>query len=241
MNVSGAGIAGVVSAFVRQAPVEQPSLSMLQDRVRPGEFKGITALVVGGSRGLGALTAKLLAAGGANVIVTYRRGAIEAQAVVTEIGEEQAQLLALDVLDNPATQLKGLNCKLDQMYYFATPVIARGKGAFSPKLFVEFCSYYIEGFENTVIAALAHAKVDLHAFYASTTYIEERPKGMLEYAMAKAAGELLCADLPKQQRHLRTVSRRLPRLLTDQTATVIPSKIGDSVFELLLAIRAMSV
>lgn len=37
----------------------------------PGSLAGRTALVTGGSRGVGAATSKLLAARGANVIVNY--------------------------------------------------------------------------------------------------------------------------------------------------------------------------
>ncbi len=42
--------------------------------VSANEFTGAAALVVGGSRGLGELTAKLLAAGGGRVTITYAYG-----------------------------------------------------------------------------------------------------------------------------------------------------------------------
>jgi NAD(P)-dependent dehydrogenase (short-subunit alcohol dehydrogenase family) len=40
----------------------------------PDEFAGATALIIGGSRGLGELTAKLLAKGGARILITYATG-----------------------------------------------------------------------------------------------------------------------------------------------------------------------
>ena len=40
----------------------------------PGEFANVRALVIGGSRGLGEITAKIIAAGGGDVWITYRRG-----------------------------------------------------------------------------------------------------------------------------------------------------------------------
>src|ERR1700710_1134506 len=46
---------------------------------------GKTALVTGGSRGIGAACAKLLAARGATVVVTYSKSVERADAVVTEI------------------------------------------------------------------------------------------------------------------------------------------------------------
>jgi hypothetical protein len=43
---------------------------------------------------------------------------------------------------------------------------------------------------------------------------------MAEYATAKAAGETLVEQLNVSLPNVRIISRRLPRLVTDQTATV---------------------
>ncbi|HEX8217343.1 MAG TPA: hypothetical protein VF577_07750, partial [Allosphingosinicella sp.] len=67
-------LAGTVDCFVRQPPVKQPSVRDLAGSVAPDAFAGARALVVGGSRGLGELTAKLLALGGAETVVTYLVG-----------------------------------------------------------------------------------------------------------------------------------------------------------------------
>jgi 3-oxoacyl-[acyl-carrier protein] reductase len=52
---------------------------------------GKRALVTGGSRGIGAAIARELAAGGAEVVLGYRTGADEADAVATEIGGSAVQ------------------------------------------------------------------------------------------------------------------------------------------------------
>ncbi|MGP4813934.1 hypothetical protein, partial [Psychrobacter sp. 1Y10] len=44
----------------------------------------------------------------------------------------------------------------------------------------------------------------------------------LEYVMAKTAGETLASTLARTIPNLRTVIERLPRVKTDQTATIFP-------------------
>ena len=54
-------------------------------------LEGKTALVTGGSRGIGAAVARELARAGANVVVGYRSGADEAEAIASELGGRAMQ------------------------------------------------------------------------------------------------------------------------------------------------------
>ncbi|HEX4610385.1 MAG TPA: SDR family NAD(P)-dependent oxidoreductase [Urbifossiella sp.] len=85
MHVSGAGFAGEISAFMRFPPVQPPTMERVATLVPPDQFKDRVALVVGGSRGLGAAVAKLVAAGGGEVVITYADNLAAAEAVAADI------------------------------------------------------------------------------------------------------------------------------------------------------------
>ena len=63
----------------------------MNGRTAFGSLEGKNALVTGGSRGIGAAIARELAAAGATVVVGYRSGKEEAEAVAGEIGGRAVQ------------------------------------------------------------------------------------------------------------------------------------------------------
>jgi acyl dehydratase len=241
LAVAGGGIAGEVTAFLRQPPVAQAGVEELRSLVEPGEFVSVTALVVGGSRGLGALTAKIIAAGGGRVAITYASGEDDALAIAREIGPESISVFRYDVRENAETQITALPWDVNQLYYFATPHIFRQKaGGYSAARFAEFYAFYVDGFASLCTALRARSAHGFAAFYPSSTAIEERPRDMTEYAMAKAAGEALCADMKRFAPDIHVVVKRLPRLLTDQTATVMPVEQVNPLESMLPIVREMS-
>lgn len=224
LKLAGAGFAGTVKAFLRPEPARQASMVVVRDAVEPQVFAGQRALVVGGSRGLGELAAKLLAAGGADVCLTYHRGGSDASAVVEEIVgagglASTTQLDATAALAGDWRAPQGW--QPTHLYYFATPFIFSGqRTGFSDTLFANLCKYYVAGFAS-LVGVLAPAGLR-GALYPSTVALDERPADMAEYCAAKAGGEALCGVLAGRHPGLHIDTPRLPRLATDQTASLLP-------------------
>jgi NAD(P)-dependent dehydrogenase (short-subunit alcohol dehydrogenase family) len=167
--------------------------------------------VIGGSRGIGEATSKLLAVGGAEVWLTYHRGARDAEAVVADIraSGHRAEALACDAADPAWPVLAAI--RPTHFYYFATPPIFSGSDA------PAFTQFYVTAFGALVEKLIPHGLT--HALYPSSVAVESAPAGMEDYAIAKAAGEALCRTLEKSHPGLTILAPRLPRLATDQTAT----------------------
>jgi len=242
MSVSGAGIYGSVQAFLRWPPIAQASVSDVMNVVDQTEFAGSAALIIGGSRGLGALTAKILAAGGSKVIITYATGRADAIDIVEEIRSRTASkacyAFKYDAHEEAASQLEALSSNVTHLYYFATSNIAKQKqGQFVPTLFDEFIQMYVKGFYDCCCYLSGHRSQALTAFYPSSVFVENSPPTMTEYSMAKTVGEMLCAEMNRSAGRVRVIVNRLPRLLTDQTTTVFPVERSDPLKIMLPVIR----
>ena len=109
-EIVGGGLTGTVQSIVRPEPVQQTTMESLAGVVGPSEFDGRVALIVGGSRGLGELTAKLIAAGGGHVIVTWQTGQGDAEKVAQEIRSAgyRCETLAYDARKPAVEQLADL-------------------------------------------------------------------------------------------------------------------------------------
>jgi hypothetical protein len=237
-DIQAPGFSGTVRAFLRPKPSQQPGYAAVRGHVGRNEFSGERALVVGGSRGLGELTAKILAAGGADVTLTYSRGAAEAAHIVAEItsGGGVARAVPFDVERDEVAALHADHPT--SLYYFATPFVFSGtRHEFSDDLLARFRRHYVTAFERSV-EQLATRGVR-RVFYPSTVAIDEAPPDMREYVCAKTEGERLCAALEARCPGLVIARPRLPRLATDQTATQMPVRQLPALPVMLEAIRAL--
>ncbi len=243
LAVSGGGLKGVVDAAVRKPPVLQPSLAEIASRIEPGIFTGQKVLVVGGSRGIGEYVAKAIVAGGGQVAVTYAVGLNEGLALMAEIKAfgGEGLLLPYDVRLPSDAQLEKLSFPPTHVYYFATGrIFGHPHNEYNPSLYQEFRQFYVDGFYD-LCSALRKRAERFSVFYPSSVAVgpEERPKGMAEYAKAKADGEALCADMKRLLPGVDVTVKRLPRLPTDQTATLVPVTGEESMHVLLPMILEM--
>jgi hypothetical protein len=234
LNVQAPGMTGTLRAFLRPPPQHQRGYLELSEQVRKDEFSGQSALIIGGSRGLGEVTGKLLAAGGAHVAISYCLGSEEAHNIVEQIkqGGRNAICFAFDVLDPKPLPEEGFGSEWPpaHLYYFATPMISPGlRNSFSPSLFHKFCDYYVSGFFNTFQTVQSLGNGLRGIFYPSTVFIDDLPANMAEYAAAKSAGETLCALLRQKHPSMNIYMPRLPKTTTDQTTSLLPTDKQDPI------------
>ena len=242
MAVTGGVLEGTVEGFVRPPPVDQMALSEVRARVDRASHAGEVALVIGGSRGLGELTAKILIAGGADVTISYASGRGDAERICREAREADlgCSMLRLDVTAPLDSESMGrLTAKpFSHVYFFASPHITRNvTGHWNHELFERFSTVYVQGLASVAEAMLsrsAPADQFLRFLVPSTVFLDSPEKGFAEYCAAKAAAETLCDYLGRH--HRAAFARpRLPRMRTDQTSGLADAQEPFAVLQAVLA------
>jgi acyl dehydratase len=218
LGFSAGGVTGSAQCYVRPTMVEQPRTAALKERVEPDQFAGQRALVVGGSRGLGEYTAKLIAAGGGEVLLSYRSGQQDADVVVVDMLNNGAVANSVHVDASDAGWVTALPLTdFTHIYYFASPKIEASSGKFNQELYASFRRIYVDALEE-LLDALKCAAGKVHVFVPSSTYLNSPDPEFAEYIQAKTEMEGLCAIAAEHNNNLVISVPRLPRLLTDQTA-----------------------
>lgn len=234
IEVRGPTVNGRVTAFVRPGPVEPTTGGVV---AAPNEFTGQRWLVVGGSRGLGAIAVQLLDRGGADVRFTFLHGRDDARRLADRCrgGAAAHRLDVLEPEDGLAT-LTGDGWQPTHLAYFATPPIFQGaRGAYSDALRATFDRYYVDAFLDLVARLDADRLAGI--VWPSSEAAAGEVAGLAEYADAKRAGEAACDRLASAHPRLRVSAPRLPRLPTDQTTSFVPVEFGDAATEVLAALR----
>ena len=226
MQVNNAWVDGKVETFFRAPPVRQARFEDILSLVPQDSFSNQKALVIGASRGLGEVITKVLAAGGAQLMMTYATGREDAERVRAEIGQLRTapNVSHYDVLAGDLTdELKAICASTSHIYYLASPKISKGDARqWNQPLFQRYCNFYLEGLARLLqqVQACRDMKSDLTVFLPSSVFLQEKTRGFAEYIAAKGASEAYARQFEALHSNWRFISPRLPRLHTDQTSGV---------------------
>jgi hypothetical protein len=225
MTVHGPTLQGDLLTYFRPPPVAQAGMATVKGLVGASAFSESVALIVGGSRGLGEITAKIIAAGGGLPIITYNQGGADAKKLVDEIRDHggRCEMLQLDVSNKQQAKerLGEVEHPVHTLYYFATTrIFGRRHGFFDHSLLSEFNAVYVQGFSDVVDILISKCPTKLRVFYPSTVAVDERSVELAEYGLSKSLGESLCSFYNTHCPKVEITIERLPRIATDQTSTV---------------------
>jgi hypothetical protein len=235
----GKALSAAVEAFYRPKPTRNQPIAQLGQRVSAGEFKAVRALIIGGSRGLGEMVAKLIAAGGGEVTVTYHVGQADAQALCQDISDWGGACTYTQYTAGTSANTDIDYSQFNQIYYFATPkIVGKRASAFDQAQRHSYQTAYVEAFK-TLCTEVLSTQQSCTVFYPSTVFIDGTPKGLEDYAAAKLEGEAFCKQMNAQQNTVKVLIQRLPQLATDQNQALVESQMADLVDCLLPMIRDM--
>jgi len=227
INISSVSLAGNIKTFLRPKPHQQDNCATIKSIVKPKEFAHQRALIIGGSRGLGEITSKLIAMGGGSVRFTYHLGVNDAMKIVRNVSSFGGDIdcFEYNTLNANKTKIRVSlnNWSPTHLYYFATPtIIPSENGIILKNKFYYYCDYYLFGFIN-LIENLSDFEIK-YIFYPSSIHVDELLLNMGEYALAKYAGEKYCDFLSKKENNFVIYRPKLPRISTDQTVSNFPVK-----------------
>ncbi|MDR4515254.1 SDR family NAD(P)-dependent oxidoreductase [Nitrosomonas sp.] len=226
IGISHGTASGEITALFRPEPVSQGKYTELQAMVPKNCFSDQKALIIGGSRGIGEVTAKLIAAGSGHSVITYYQGERDAQKIADDIRSHggRCDVISYNALSESEPQITNciLNERISHIYYFASPLIEKGdRLVWDDTLFQKFCDYYLKGLATLIEKFLCdsvYKKSPMTVFVPSTVFLEQPQNGFTEYIAAKAAAEAFARQLSAKYPGWIFHMPRLPRMLTDQTS-----------------------
>src|ERR1700739_306229 len=172
----------------------------------PRKLEGKIALVTGGSRGIGAAIAKRLAADGANVAITYTKGADAAASVVKEIEQAGRKAIAIQADAPDAAAVKAAVEKAVATFG-RLDVLVNNAGTAIPKTFEEttleemdqVIGVNVRGVFVATQAALKHMKSGGRIIMIGSAVGERvAAPGLVPYAGTKGAVKMFTQALARE-------------------------------------------
>jgi hypothetical protein len=240
MDYNSNSFFGVIKAFKRPRQIDQPNFHDLSRITKKNEFALQKALVIGASRGIGELAAKILLAGGADVKGTFYRGQIDANRIIEDVQENNKEIMftKFNALE-PTNQIPQIFESINSLYFFATPsIFVSQKKTLSYPVLNKFMDYYVKAFCQIVDnLCQKNNSSRIAIYYPSSEAVSTHPIDMTEYTIAKQAGELCCEYLSQKYSKLVIYKPRIPRMLTDQTASALHTEVTNSQEYMIKSLR----
>jgi 3-oxoacyl-[acyl-carrier protein] reductase len=170
------------------------------------KLEGKIALITGGSRGIGAAIAKRLAADGANVAITYTKGADAAASVVKEIERAGGKAVAIQA---DATDADAIQAAVEKAVatFGRIDVLVNNAGTANPKPFEEttleeldrLIDINVRGTMVTTQAALKHMNGGGRIIMVGSCVGERvMTPGLVPYSATKGAVKMFAQGLSRE-------------------------------------------
>lgn len=194
------------------------------------QLHGKVALVVGGSRGLGAAISQALALQGCSVIVSYHRCEAEAEQIRTRLGGRSG---LLELVQGDAADLhwcRELRDRICKQYQGLDFLICNASPPIHPMPFTpEKLDQYHDFLEKSVALVSGPMSMFLSCLsersgwnvVVSSAFVRDLPAEWPHYVTAKSAVEGLARWAAANDKRIHTLVVRPPKLLTDQTNTTL--------------------
>ena len=171
-----------------------------------GKLEGKIALITGGSRGIGAAIAKRLAADGANVAITYTKGADAAASIVKEIERTGRKAIAIQA---DAADAKAVKAAIEKTVatFGRLDVLVNNAGTAIPKKFEEttleemdrVIDINVRGTFVATQAALKHMKDGGRIIMIGSSVGERMmTPGLVPYSATKGAVKMFTQGLSRE-------------------------------------------
>jgi len=179
---------------------------MNSKKIISNELEGKVALITGGSRGIGAAIARRLAADGANVAITYTKGADAAASVVKEIEHAGRKAIAIQA---DATDADAGNAAVEKTVatFGHLDILVNNAGTAIPKTFEEttleemdrVLDINVRGVFIATQAALKHMKSGGRVIMIGSS-VGERVlvPGLVAYSATKGAVKIFTQALSRE-------------------------------------------
>ena len=236
ININSIGAELFIHAFGKNDKIQEPSIYQIKKNYNKNllNCSAQNALIIGGSKGIGALTSKILGIGKANLYITYKSNRKKLFNIKKEILRinKNIKIYRLDVMNFKKIKKVINNNKINCIYYFATPeILSFKRNKFDNKIYQNFLKYFYF-IPKKIINLLSKKKEKIYFFYPSSIFLDDKKKysNISEYLNAKLKAE---KNLNKNFEKTNLIIRRLPPIKTEQNNFFLPIKTHDGIIEVL--------